>query len=83
MNVSSALRFFVCYVALAALGSVADGKDFSVSDAGDKEGNQASSKVITPANNRPLDPVPEPSTGSLILLGLGGTGLAMKLRKRA
>ena len=73
----------MCCIVLVALGSVAHGQDFSVSDAGDKNVKQFSPTVITTANNRPFDPVPEPSTGSLILLALGSVGLAMKLRKRA
>jgi len=76
------LRCFACCIILVALGSLAHGQDLSVSDAGDKNVHQSSSTVITPPNNRPLAPVPEPSAGSLILLGLGGVGLAMKLRKR-
>jgi hypothetical protein len=28
-------------------------------------------------------PVPEPSAGAMILLGLGGVGMAMKLRRLA
>ena len=83
MNISSTLRLLVCCIALATPGSLAHGRDFSVSNAGNKNAKQVSSTVITPANNRPLDPIPEPSTGSLILLGVGGVVLAMKLRKRS
>jgi hypothetical protein len=83
MNASFALRLFVCCIALAAQGSMAGAREISVSDAGDKNVKQVSSLTITTSNNRPFDPVPEPSTGSLILLGLGCVGLAMKLRKRA
>jgi hypothetical protein len=78
MNID--FRCFLCCITLLALGSVVHGQDMYVSD-GDKNGKQSSSAVDTPSNNRPLDPVPEPSTGSLILLGLGGVALAVKLRR--
>ncbi len=77
------LSHFACCIVLIAIGSLAHGQDLSVSTAGDKTGRQSSSMVITPPNDRPLVPVPEPSAGSLILLGLGSVGLAMKLRKQA
>jgi hypothetical protein len=49
------------------------------------DGNKTQSiptDITTPPGQH-LEPVPEPSAASLILLGLGGVGLAMKLRKRS
>jgi hypothetical protein len=83
MNISFTSRRFVCCVALVALGSVAYAQDLEVASDTNKTGHHSFPTVISTANNRPLYPVPEPSTGSLILLGLGGVGLAMKLRKRS
>ena len=82
MNATFQFRCFLCSVALIALGSMAYAQDLSVSDSG-KTGQKAISKAIVIPEDRPLEPVPEPSTGSLIMLGLGGVGLAMKLRQRA
>jgi hypothetical protein len=47
------------------------------------DGNKKATRSFTADATPPLDPVPEPSGISLILLGLGGVGLALKLRKRA
>ena len=80
MNIYSALKCLVCCLTLVALGTIARGEDIHVSNHGDK---QAAHPVAT-YNEPPIkaDSVPEPSTGSLILLSLGGLGLALKLRKR-
>jgi len=83
MNISFTLRCLVCCVTLAASVSLAQAD--AVSNGG-KKVSQSIATVITTSNSpasTPLDQVPEPSTGSLILLGLGSVALAMKLRKRA
>jgi PEP-CTERM motif-containing protein len=83
MNISFTLRCLVCCVTLAASISLAQA---DVVSHGDKKAPQSIATVITTSDNpatTPLDQVPEPSTGSLILIGLGSVGLAMKLRKQA
>jgi hypothetical protein len=77
MNATFALRSLVCFLVLSAQICVAHGQDISISQHGDNV-KQAATSNTTPA---PLIPIPEPSTESLILLSLGGIGLAMKLRK--
>ena len=39
--------------------------------------------VINPSNTSPFVPVPEPSQASLVLIGAGIAGLALKLRRKA
>ena len=80
MNLDFALKCFVCSIALAMQDPLAHGHDISLSRTGDNV-KQDSQKSVTPSA-APLSPVPEPSAASLILLSLGGVGLAMKLRKR-
>jgi hypothetical protein len=83
MNISSTLRCLLCCVTLAASASLAQA---DVVSHGDTKAPHSIATVIATSNSpasTPLDQVPEPSTGSLILLGLGGVALAMKLRKRA
>jgi hypothetical protein len=78
MNIAFASRCLVCCIALAAQSSIAYGQDISIPGLGDK----SSPKAIGASNEPPLDPIPEPSAGSLILLSLGGVALGMKLRKQ-
>jgi hypothetical protein len=86
MNISFTFRYLLCCVTLAASASLAQAKDTYVVSNGNAKAPQSIATVIAASNSAastPLDQVPEPSTGSLILLGLGGVALAMKLRKRA
>jgi hypothetical protein len=72
----------MCCVTLVASASLAQADVVSHVD---KKAPQTIATVIATSNNpasTPLDQVPEPSTGSLILIGLGSVGLAMKLRKQ-
>jgi hypothetical protein len=82
MNISCASRCLAFSIILVALGSIAHAQDLVASDT-NKNAQKSVPTVIIASNDTPLDQVPEPSTGSLILLGLGGACLAMKLRKRA
>ena len=83
MNISFKLKCLMCCLTLVAFGSIARAQDAYVAVDGDKKAPQSVPTDVAPSNVRPFDPVPEPSTVSLILLGLGTAGLAMKLRKRA
>jgi hypothetical protein len=65
-----------------ALSSLAYAEDRPAVPDGNKNEQAAITKVINAPNDTPLDQVPEPSTESMILIGVGGIGLAMKLRKR-
>jgi len=72
---------FICsgiYLALASVGHAQNPVAIDTNKAGP-------TLNVDEANAAPrsFDPVPEPSTGSVILLGLGGVGLALYLRKRA
>jgi len=82
MNISFQLRCLVCCLIIVAFVSFARAQDVYVVEDGDKNAPQRNSADITTPNVRPFEPVPEPSAGSLILLGLGTAGLVMKLRKR-
>lgn len=83
MYVSCKSRWVACCVTLVALGSLAHAQDPSVISYTDKHGHKSTIPVITAPDAQALNPVPEPSAGSLILFSLGGIGLALKLRKRA
>jgi len=83
MNISFGFRFFACFLALTAIGSLAHAQGPSGAQEGKKTATPTLPTLTTPANAATFNPVPEPSAESLILIGLGCAGLALRLRKRA
>jgi hypothetical protein len=85
MNNFLKLVCFVCCLTMMGLGSLAKAESYTVSEKGSDNGKKTAPAVIIPANGKEdsLVPIPEPSTGSLILLSLGGVGLTLMMRRRA
>jgi hypothetical protein len=80
MNTSLLFKCLACWGLFLAFGSILHAETaYVVTDADKNATAKAASDVTVP----PLTPVPEPSATSLILLGLGGVALGVRLRKRA
>ena len=85
MNTSFRLAGFAVFMVIITIGSFARAQGPASSNDGKKTVAPAPSlpALVSAPNTPALMPVPEPSAGAMILLGLGGVGLAMKLRRLA
>ena len=85
MNTSFRIACFAVFMAIISIGSFAHGQASTSTNDGKKPPAPAPSlpALVSAPNTPALMPIPEPSAGAMILLGLGGVGLAMKLRKLA
>ena len=83
MNTSFRLAGFAVFMVIITIGSFARAQGTTTTNDGKKKAATSLPALVSAPNTPALMPVPEPSAGAMILLGLGGVSLGMKLRKLA
>ena len=83
MNISLKTGSLICFLLLtAAHGSMAQTHNISSSSKDTKQAPQPAPVLTKDTKIVDAFPIPEPATGSMILLGLGASALASRLLKR-